>query len=52
VAGGDSGSDVFQITGTTVKLTGVLWGGNSSGTQFVLSAFGNVTSELGPLVTH
>jgi hypothetical protein len=52
VGGGDSGSDVFQITGTTVKLAGVLWGGNSGGTQFVFSPFGNVTSELGPLVTH
>jgi len=52
VAGGDSGSDVFQTTGTTVKLVGVLWGGNSGGTQFVFSPFGNVTSELGPLVTH
>jgi hypothetical protein len=52
VGGGDSGSDVFQITGTTVKLAGILWGGNSGGTQFVFSPFGNVTSELGPLVTH
>lgn len=52
VAGGDSGSDVFEITGTSVKLVGVLWGGNSGGTQFVFSPFGNVTSELGPLVTH
>jgi len=52
VGGGDSGSDVFQVTGTTVKLAGVLWGGNSGGTQFVYSPFGNVTSELGPLVTH
>jgi hypothetical protein len=52
VAGGDSGSDVFEVTGTTVKLAGILWGGNSSGTQFVFSPFGNVTSELGALVTH
>jgi hypothetical protein len=52
VGGGDSGSDVFQITGTTVKLAGVLWGGNSGGTQFVFSPFGNVTRELGPLITH
>jgi hypothetical protein len=56
VGGGDSGSDVFQITGgtgsTTVKLAGVLWGGNSAGTQFVYSPFGNVTRELGALTTH
>lgn len=53
VGGGDSGSDVFQITsGSNVKLVGVLWGGNGAGTQFVFSPFGNVTRELGPLVTH
>ncbi len=37
VGGGDSGSDVFQITGSSVKLAGILWGGNSGGTQFVFS---------------
>jgi hypothetical protein len=53
VGGGDSGSDVFQITsGTSVKLAGVLWGGNGAGTQFVYSPFGNVTRELGALTTH
>jgi hypothetical protein len=53
VGGGDSGSDVFQIiSGTNVKLAGVLWGGNSSGTQFVFSPLGNVVRELGPLTTH
>ena len=52
VGGGDSGSDVYQITGSTVKLAGVLWGGNSAGTQFVFSPFGNVTRELGALTTH
>ena len=53
VGGGDSGSDVFQITsGSNVKLAGVLWGGNSVGTQFVFSPFGNVTAELGALKTH
>jgi len=53
VGGGDSGSDVFQVTsGTNVKLAGVLWGGNSGGTQFVFSPFGNVTRELGALTTH
>jgi hypothetical protein len=52
VGGGDSGSDVFQISGSTVKLAGILWGGNSGGTQFVFSPLGNVISELGSLVTH
>ena len=50
VAGGDSGSDVFQITGSTVKLAGILWGG--AGSSFVYSPFGNVVRELGALVTH
>lgn len=51
VAGGDSGSDVFQITsGTEVKLAGILWGG--SGSSFVFSPFGNVVKELGALTTH
>ena len=53
VGGGDSGSDVFQvISGTNVKLAGILWGGNSAGTQFVFSPFANVTQDLGTLVTH
>jgi hypothetical protein len=52
VGGGDSGSDVFQIAGSDVILAGVLWGGNGSGTQFVFSPLGNVTRELGTLITH
>jgi hypothetical protein len=53
VGAGDSGSDVFAITsGSNVKLAGVLWGGNSSGTQFVFSPFANVVKELGTLITH
>ncbi|HEU5219302.1 MAG TPA: hypothetical protein VFU23_11615 [Gemmatimonadales bacterium] len=53
VGGGDSGSDVFEITsGTNVTLAGVLWGGNGSGTQFVFSPLKNVIAELGPLTTH
>jgi hypothetical protein len=53
VGGGDSGSDVFQVTsGTNVKLSGILWGGNSGGTQFVFSPLANVTRDLGTLVTH
>ena len=51
VAGGDSGSDVFVVTGTSsVKLLGVLWGGG--GGQFVFSPLQNVIQELGPLTTH
>jgi len=52
VGGGDSGSDVFQVTGGTVKLAGILWGGDTNGTLFVYSPFGNVVQELGPLTTH
>jgi hypothetical protein len=53
VGGGDSGSDVFQVTSSTnVKLAGILWGGNSGGTQFVFSPFGNVVRDLGTLTTH
>ena len=50
VAGGDSGSDVFQLAGTKVVLAGILWGG--SGSSFVYSPLANVVSELGPLTTH
>lgn len=51
VAGGDSGSDVFLIiSGTNVRLLGVLWGGG--GGQFVFSPLQNVIQELGPLTTH
>jgi hypothetical protein len=50
VGGGDSGSDVFQIvSGTSVRAVGILWGGNSSGTQFVYSPLKNVQAELGTL---
>jgi hypothetical protein len=50
VAGGDSGSDVFFITGgTNVRLLGVLWGGG--GGQFVFSPLQNVIQELGPMTT-
>jgi hypothetical protein len=52
VGGGDSGSDVFQGAGPSVKLAGILWGGNSGGTQFVFSPLANVVRDLGPLVTH
>ncbi len=55
VGGGDSGSDVFAITDATngrVRLLGVLWGGNSAGTQFVYSPMANVEAELGTLTVN
>jgi hypothetical protein len=53
VGAGDSGSDVFQVTSSTnVMLAGILWGGNSNGTQFVFSPLANVVRDLGPLTTH
>jgi hypothetical protein len=53
VGGGDSGSDVFAQTGSSsATLLGILWGGNSSGTQFVYSPIANIEQELGPLTTH
>jgi hypothetical protein len=52
VAGGDSGSNVFRLTsGSNVTLVGILWGGNSSGTQFVFSPIANIEQELGALTT-
>ena len=52
VGPGDSGSDIFGLTdGSTVRLLGILWGGNSAGTQFVYSPISNVERELGPLTT-
>jgi hypothetical protein len=58
-SGGDSGSPVFRITNSPaagdVRLYGVLWGGNSSGTLFVFSGLGVAgvqrSTELGPLTT-
>jgi len=50
VAGGDSGSPVFAITGSnSVTLLGILWGG--SGNTFVFSPLGQVEQELGALRT-
>ena len=52
VGGGDSGSDVFKLlSGTNVRLEGILWGGSGSST-FVFSPLKNVLQELGPLTTH
>ena len=52
VGGGDSGSPVFALSGNgAATLLGGLWGGNSSGTQFVYSPIANIRSELGDLTT-
>jgi hypothetical protein len=51
VGGGDSGSDVFALSGGNATLLGILWGGNSSGTLFVYSPMSGIESELGPLTT-
>jgi hypothetical protein len=52
VAGGDSGSPVFSLSGSSsVVLAGILWGGSSSGTQFVFSPLANIEAELGALTT-
>jgi hypothetical protein len=51
VGGGDSGSDVFRITGgDNAQMVGILWGGNGSGTLFVFSPLKQVRDELGPIV--
>ena len=53
VAGGDSGSPVFRINSNgRVTLLGNLWGGNSSGTQFVYSPIAYIERELGTLRTN
>jgi hypothetical protein len=53
VGGGDSGSQVIAvISGDNVRLVGLLWGGNSSGTLFVYSPIENVERELGTLTVH
>lgn len=51
VNGGDSGSPVFTESGGNATLYGILWGGNSSGTQFVFSPLNQVEQELGALTT-
>ena len=51
VGGGDSGSPVFSGT-TNVTLLGILWGGSSSGNQFVYSPIANIEQELGALTTQ
>ena len=49
VQGGDSGSGVFRLSGSNATIVGILWGGNSSGTQYVFSPFKQVRDELGPI---
>ncbi len=55
VGAGDSGSPVFKVVNlplnNDVKLYGILWGGNSSGTTFTYSPIANIqrTEELGTL---
>jgi len=49
VGGGDSGSPVFRFREdpSLAQLTGILWGGNSQGTQFVFSPTENIEFEFG-----
>lgn len=48
VAGGDSGSPVFEITsGDNVKLVGILWGGGTG--YYVMSPLKQIVQELGAL---
>ena len=53
VGGGDSGSPVFNWSGTgsNVTLAGILWGGSSDGTTFVFSPMSGIERELGALTT-
>jgi hypothetical protein len=53
VGPGDSGSPVFKVitSPVRVKLYGILWGGNSTGTLFVFSRLSNIQKELGTLAT-
>ena len=50
-----SGAPTLAFTPPTrsssVKLAGILWGGNSSGTTFVYSPIGGIEQELGSLTT-
>ncbi len=48
---GDSGSPVFTGSGN-VTLVGILWGGNSAGTQLVFSPLKSIKDELGSFTAH
>jgi hypothetical protein len=51
VAGGDSGSPIFRVTGSnSAELVGILWGGGSN--YFVMSPLKQVVQELGSLNAH
>lgn len=50
VGGGDSGSQVFTLSGGNATLVGILWGGSSDNKLFVFSPLRNVQQELGTLV--
>lgn len=59
VDSGDSGSPVFlsrsrrnRVRGDKVVLNGILWGGNTEGTEFIYSPTFNIERELGKLQTH
>jgi hypothetical protein len=56
VAGGDSGSPVFQQTGDSKDATlyGILWGGSVQAGQqtYVFSALENIRADLGDFRTH
>ena len=49
VAGGDSGSGVFRITGSGAEIVGILWGGASDNSYYVFSPLKQVRDELGLL---
>jgi hypothetical protein len=52
VGAGDSGSPVFLgANNATVKLAGILWGSNPSGTSFVYSPMSGIEKDLGSLTT-
>jgi hypothetical protein len=53
VGGGDSGSGIFRITGSSsAELVGILWGGNSGGTLFVFSPLKQIRDELGQITAN
>lgn len=47
VGSGDSGSNVFRLSGGNAIVVGTLWGSNAAGTLFVYSPYSAVEAELG-----
>jgi hypothetical protein len=48
VGGGDSGSSVWKsVSGSSVQLVGLLWGGSSDNKSFVFSPLASIQQELG-----